>query len=158
MLAVTCLCYFFSLFYVFIYPQKRSQYLANVMSSDNFAKRLNPHCVRMLVCFVDQNSLIKGVSADDQLFKLFCTLSGDSEGIIVLSIFHYASLICSLCTTDSSNADLRVALVHMIAIVLGCKPQSSHLWYNMFTPDELVDTFLPGFMVRLFILVVLQSI
>ena len=37
----------------------------------------------------------------------------------------------------------------MIAVTLGCQPQSTHLWYNMFTPDNLVDTFLTGFMVRI---------
>ena len=46
-----------------------------------------------------------------------------------------------------SDIDLRAALVHMIAIALGCQSQSTHIWYNMFIPEELVNTFLTGFMV-----------
>lgn len=48
-----------------------------------------------------------------------------------------------------SDADLRATLVYMIAVTLGCQPQSTHLWYSMFTPDELMNTFLAGFMVIL---------
>ena len=46
-----------------------------------------------------------------------------------------------------SDVDLRVTLVHMIAITLGCQPQSTHIWYNMFMPEDLMNTFLTGFMV-----------
>lgn len=51
-----------------------------VLASDNFARRLGPYCVRLLVCFADTKHMVKGESTDDQLLKLFC---GDHEGTVV---------------------------------------------------------------------------
>ena len=56
--------------------------------------------------------------------------------------------LLSLYPVDSSVVDLRNALVHMIAVVLGCPSQSNHLWYHMFAPEELTSTHITGFMVR----------
>lgn len=50
-------------------------------------------------------------------------------------------------SVDPSDTDLRIALVHLITVVLGCTPQSNHLWYHMFAPEELVNTYITGFMV-----------
>ena len=43
--------------------------------------------------------------------------------------------------------DLRDSLAHLIAVVLGSPPHSNHLWYHMFEPDKLHNTFMTGFMV-----------
>jgi len=48
---------------------------------------------------------------------------------------------------DHDVADLRAALVKLIAIVLGSSPEASHLWFHMFKPEELQNTYLTGFMV-----------
>ena len=47
---------------------------------------------------------------------------------------------------DHDVADLRAALVKLIAIVLGSSPEASHLWFHMFKPEELQNTYLTGFM------------
>ena len=49
--------------------------------------------------------------------------------------------------TDSANEYIRDALAHLIAAIVACPPNSNHLWYNLFKPEELKDTLLPGFMV-----------
>ena len=36
----------------------------------------------------------------------------------------------------------------MVAMVMGCPSRSNHLWYHMFAADELVNTYMTGFMVR----------
>lgn len=131
-----------------VHLQKCSQHLARVFASDSFAKRLNPHCIRLLICLVDTNRLIKGNSADDQLFKLFC-LSDEGTYTNTMIFLCHVILKYKFHVIVSSTSDLRAALVYMVAIILGCRPQSTHLWYDVFAPDELVNTFLPGFMVRL---------
>ena len=35
-----------------------------------------------------------------------------------------------------------------MGIVLGCQPKSNHLWYHLFAPEELEDTYMTGFMVN----------
>ena len=35
-----------------------------------------------------------------------------------------------------------------MGIVLGCQPKSNHLWYHLFAPEELKDTYMTGFMVN----------
>lgn len=39
-------------------------------------------------------------------------------------------------------------LVHLVAVTLGCS-RSTHLWYSTFHLDELINTYLAGFMVSL---------
>ena len=54
------------------------------------------------------------------------------------------SLLCS--TADQSDRDLRYALANMVAVVLGCEPESNHLWYHLFDQEPLWNTYLTGFM------------
>ena len=49
--------------------------------------------------------------------------------------------------TDQSDADLRHALANMIAVVIASPKASNHLWYHLFAPGDLVDTYMTGFMV-----------
>ena len=56
--------------------------------------------------------------------------------------------------TDSSHSavgesdeDLCHCLANLVGVVLGCQPQSCHLWYHLFSPDELKGTYMTGFMV-----------
>ena len=48
---------------------------------------------------------------------------------------------------DPSDVDLRHALSNMIAVVFGLPDHSNHLWYHMFRPGELENSYLTGFMV-----------
>ena len=36
----------------------------------------------------------------------------------------------------------------MVAVILGCKPQSNHLWYHLFNQQPLWNTYLTGFMYK----------
>ena len=49
-------------------------------------------------------------------------------------------------TADQSDRDLRYALANMVAVVLGCEPESNHLWYHLFDQEPLWNTYLTGFM------------
>ena len=42
--------------------------------------------------------------------------------------------------------DLKYALANMVAVVLGCEPQSNHLWYHLFGQKSLFGTYLTGFL------------
>ena len=50
---------------------------------------------------------------------------------------------------DPFDTDLRHALANMIAVVFGLPDQSTHLWYHMFSPGELENSYLTGFMVHM---------
>eukprot|EP00731_Ephydatia_muelleri_P021734 Em0014g325a len=47
---------------------------------------------------------------------------------------------------DQSDVELRHALANMIAVVIASPRASNHLWYHMFEPDGLMDTYMTGFM------------
>ena len=47
---------------------------------------------------------------------------------------------------DDSDEDMRYALANMVAVVLGCIPQSNHLWYHLFDQQSLHKKYLTGFM------------
>ena len=49
--------------------------------------------------------------------------------------------------TDQSDSDLRHALANMVAVVIGSPKASNHLWYHIFAPGDLADTYMTGFMV-----------
>ena len=59
--------------------QRPSQHLVKVITSDSFARRLGPHCARLLLCFVNPEEMVKGASDDDPLFTLFCPPNSDHE-------------------------------------------------------------------------------
>ena len=56
-------------------------------------------------------------------------------------------MVIMLIILDSSDVDLRHALANMIAVVFGLPSYSTHLWYHMFNPKDLENSFLTGFMV-----------
>ena len=55
--------------------------------------------------------------------------------------------LLSLHSPDQSDADLRHSLANMVATVMGCPTRSNHLWYHLFAPEKLVNTYITGFMV-----------
>lgn len=50
---------------------------------------------------------------------------------------------------DNTDSQLRHSIANLIAVVLGLPPKSNHLWYHMFEPKELQNTYMTGFMVKL---------
>ena len=46
------------------------------------------------------------------------------------------------------DSQLRHAIANLVAAVVGLPTKSNHLWYHMFEPKELQDTYMVGFMVR----------
>jgi len=51
-------------------------------------------------------------------------------------------------TLDPSDTDLRHAVANMIAAVFALPEGSNHMWYHMFSPKDLEDTHISGFMVN----------
>ena len=41
------------------------------------------------------------------------------------------------------------ALASVVAAVLACPDEATHLWYHLFCPDRLTGTQITGFLVRL---------
>ena len=52
-----------------------------------------------------------------------------------------------LTVSDPNDQELCDALANMVAAVLAYPPQHIHLWYHMFAADELLNTFMTGFLV-----------
>ena len=48
---------------------------------------------------------------------------------------------------DQSDIALRHALANMTAVVFSLPSRSTHLWYHMFAPGDLRNSYLTGFMV-----------
>ena len=48
---------------------------------------------------------------------------------------------------DTSELDLRYSLANLVAVVLGKPQHSSHLWYHLFAPQNLENSYITGFMV-----------
>ena len=65
---------------------------------------------------------------------------------MLLLITTYLNLL-SLHSSDQSDADLRHSVANMVAMVMGCPARSNHLWYHLFAPETLVNTYITGFMV-----------
>ena len=57
------------------------------------------------------------------------------------------SFCFSLLLLEQSDIDLRHSLANLVGAVLGCPPNSNHLWYHLFHPEELPGTYMTGFMV-----------
>ena len=80
----------------------------------------------------------------DPVFQLFSPSGGLTKHRLMRCISDVIA-----CFTDDTESDvaLRRALANMIAAVLGCPPQSNHLWYHVFAADELKNSYMTGFMV-----------
>ena len=48
---------------------------------------------------------------------------------------------------DSSDIELRHAIANVVAAVLGSPERTTHLWWHLFSPDELANTYMTGFLV-----------
>lgn len=53
------------------------------------------------------------------------------------------------CFTGPSDIELRHAIANVIAAVLGTPEKSTHLWWHIFSPNDLDSTYMTGFMVSL---------
>ena len=75
--------------------------------------------------------------------------------VLAFIYVHLHINVCVQCivefkpSTDALVSDMHNALAHLIAVVLGCPPQSSHLWYHMFAAEDLANTYITGFMVSI---------
>ena len=69
------------------------------------------------------------------------------EDILFSVIFDWV-LFVLVSLSDISDCNLRTALVHLIAVAIGCG-KSTHLWYSIFQPNELINTYISGFMVSM---------
>ncbi len=49
---------------------------------------------------------------------------------------------------DEMYKSMRRNVVVLIAVLLGLQPKSNNLWFHLFEPLELMNTFIPGFLVR----------
>lgn len=52
---------------------------------------------------------------------------------------------------DQSDIDLRHTLANLVAVVMGSPTCSNHLWFHMFAPEQLVNTYMTGFMVSVYL-------
>ena len=59
---------------------------------------------------------------------------------------------------DRSDIDLRHSLANLVAVVLGCPVQPNYLWYHLFDPAELHGTYMAGFMVGDWEIIVLDGL
>ena len=82
---------------------------------------------------------------EDPLLELFRPSKAHTLGKFNLLFFLTIDLYTK--NTDQSDVDLRHALANMIAVVIASPNASNHLWYHMFAPGDLVDTYITGFMV-----------
>ena len=48
---------------------------------------------------------------------------------------------------DTHEKQIHNALASMVAVALACPDQKTHLWYHLFSPDELRGTYVTGFLV-----------
>ena len=59
---------------------------------------------------------------------------------------------------DAHSRQLCNGLAAMVAAVLCCPDQSTHLWYHIFSPDELLGKQVTGFLVRHVMLIIIIKI
>ena len=52
-------------------------------------------------------------------------------------------------SAEYSDTDLCHSLANLVAVVMGCPSRSNHLWFHIFAPEELVNTYMTGFMVSI---------
>ena len=74
--------------------------------------------------------------------------------LINLKVWHLhlciTIILCTFTFIDQSESDLRCCVANTVAVILGSPPQSNHLWYHLFDPEKLQDTYITGFMVSLY--------
>ena len=59
--------------------------------------------------------------------------------IIIVCVIYY--------TLDTHEKQICNALANVVAVALACPDQTTHLWYHIFSPDELIGTYVTGFLV-----------
>lgn len=61
------------------------------------------------------------------------------------SCYFFPSGACMF--SDQCEHDLRHSLANLVAVILGSPPRSNHLWYHLFAPEMLENSYITGFMV-----------
>ena len=125
-------------------------------------------CIRLVICFVNSQLVDKQPEQDlpsdpnapllefvegvgmrpmqrqglraDPVHKLFFP---DKQGNINID------LVVVYCFVDDQSRQICNALASVVAAILACPDQSTHLWYHLFSPDKLLGTQVTGFLVRL---------
>ena len=91
----------------------------------------------------------------DPILELFsppvASKEGKNRNILKLWVQKLHNVI--LIPPDQSDIGLRHAMANMVAAILACPPRSNHLWYHLFAANELNNTHVTGFMVRLYVCV-----
>ena len=78
----------------------------------------------------------------DPIYELFFFETHEKEGNIATTRLYHILLHTCI------DAQLCNGLATMVAAVLCCPDQSTHLWYHIFSPDELLGKQVTGFLVR----------
>ena len=79
------------------------------------------------------------VSEQGYISNMTCTL----HTFMIIAILYHSVL--------DQLVDLRDALAHLVAVVLGSYEKPCHLHQHLLNPQELVNTFIPGSMVSIVI-------
>ena len=63
-------------------------------------------------------------------------------------MFYVLGCTCiSYNVLDTHDQKICNALASVVAATLVCSKQTTHLWYHIFSPDELLGTYVTGFLV-----------
>ena len=108
------------------------------------------HCWESNNALVDKKQSLEQLPGEshrvkeDPLYKLF---PHKAQGTVLNNLVFVP---CNQITTatDQSEVDLRHSIANMVAMVIKCPPYSNHLWFHMFDPDKLVNTYMTGFLVH----------
>ena len=85
-----------------------------------------------------------GEAKIDSVYELFTEL--DENGEISNLIINRKS-IYFLNSLDERLCFLRHSIANVIAVALGLPPKSNHIYYHLFAPDKLQNTFVTGYLV-----------
>ena len=77
----------------------------------------------------------------DQLYNLFNSDHSGNYHNTLPFCMHLHMLL------DQFSQDLVHSLAGLVAVIVGKPSQSNHLWYHLFAPGQLEDSYITGFMV-----------
>ena len=143
------LCVYYD-FYCEKVDQKENARLIQFFEKEKRALGLSKEHLNILSCFLDlsnmvreeQSSIPQNLNAETlESIKAEKPKSKQSSDLI------WEFFDTKNAKLDSSDIDLRHALANMIAVVFSLPSRSTHLWYHMFAPGDLKNSYLTGFMV-----------
>ena len=106
-------------------------------------KKIDP--IHQLFVLSEHQRIGEDIGLQDALDYYFIVIKSSTIWLICSppSIPHFFPLLL-----DQSDIDLRHSLANLVGVVLGCPTHSNHIWYHLFNPGELHETYMTGFMVR----------